>query len=305
MPNFSLWILFSVSAPFLWALGNVFDRALMSRFVKNEYALTFAGALMRFPVFLALWFFSDLYVPQFIPFIISVATGFFTITPVLFYLRALEKSEAKSVMLLYDATNPLFVLILSTLFIGERFNAHEGFAFILLLSAGIFSSIRFDRTLRFEKSIFWVVLASFLWAVSDILYKQLMPYFPSATALFGYVLLGGFLSGFLFFIFPKIRNSCRLNNFRWPFTAWILFFIANITAFAGFIFMIKAFELERVALTVVLMAIQPLFVFLFEIFFARFFTIFEKTDTSFANLLPKVIAFVIMIAGVWLLNLSF
>lgn len=297
-----LWLTYALLTPVFWAVNNVLDRMMMTRLMRNEYALTFLGALSRLPFFLIFFAMTGFYVPPLREFLLSLVAGFLVVFPIIFYLRALERDEATSMIIIYDATNPLFVLFLSAAFLAERLNLFEGLGFFILLLAGVLASIEFHGKFQVRRGAFWIILSALLWAPADVLLGYLVPKFPSVLSLLTWEFFGSFVAGFLFLLAPQFRRRCRLADFNWPMKWWVIYGIAAIIAYAGYFTFLKAFELERVSLTVVMTNIQPLLVFLFGLAAAAISPLFVKPDTSPRHLIPKGIAFLLVILGVYLLQ---
>lgn len=302
--SFWLWLTYALVTPMFWAVNNVLDRMMMTRLIRNEYTMTFIGAFTRLPFFLIFLVMTGWYVPPLWELLLALLSGILVILPVVFYYKALEKDEAVPMMILYDAMNPLFVLFLAIPFLGERLNVSEGIAFVSLLAAGVLGSLTFQgKKMHFRHGAPWIILAALLWAHADVLLGYLVPRFPSVLSLLTWEFIGSFLGGFLFLLVPSFRKRCQLQDFRWPVTWWITYGIATVIAYAGYYTFLKAFVLERVSLTTVISNVQPLFVFLFGLIAAYLSPrLFEKIDTNKRSLIPKTIAFVLVLIGVWLLQ---
>lgn len=302
--NFDLWLMYAFAAPAFWAVNNVLDRAFMVRLIKNEYAITVAAGFTRLPMFLFLWALTGWFIPEIKILFLALLVGFFNVVPVIFYLKSLREEETPSVIILYDATVPLVIFLLSFFFLGERLNSTEAFGFFLIIGAGLLSSVKFGGAgsgLKLRKaSMFWIILAGALWAPYDVALAWLLQYFPSAAALLAWLFLGGFLGSFVLLGFPRIRARCRLEDFRWGAQSWWFFALGTLVAFLGFWAFGKALTMERVTLTAVLSNIQPLFIFLFEIAACALSPIFQKSDSSFRSLAPKAAALMLLLVGVWL-----
>lgn len=304
--NFVLWLIFGLLTPFLWAFNNVFDKALVSRLTKNEYSLTFLSCMTRLPIFFLLWWLSGWNVPDKNLMMLAFAAGFLNILPIVFYYKALKKGETANVVLLYDALNPIFVLILGFSLLGERLSVFDGIGFAFLLLAGMLSSVRLGGKFILAAYAFWIAIAALLWAFPDILFEHLVSKFDSAISLLAWSLVGGFFAGFVLMAFPQFHKNCRLQDFKYSKTAWLIILIGTIIVFIGNFTFLKALELERVSLTVVLSNTQPLFVFALELILARLLFklgIFGQPDLSRKSLLPKIAAFVSVLAGIWFLQM--
>lgn len=299
--TFSLWLLFALAAPFLWSINNVVDRVFMTRLVKNEYAITFAAGMLRLVYFLILWPIAGYFIPDAKLTGIALLAGVLAIAGVIFYLKALEREETAPAILFFDAINPLLVLVLSMTFLQEKLTGTSGIGFFLLLIAGMISTIKLGAKLHFRRGILWMLVAILCWAPADILYGYLVPRFPDIVSLSAWTAFGSFLGSFLLLIPRKTRQACRLKNFTWPLSTWILFIWPAFLSYIAYYFYLKAIELGGVSLTTVVSNIQTLFIFLIELLIFALWRK-EKMDLSRASLIPKGLAFVLLIAGIWLLH---
>lgn len=301
---FFQWIFYSLLPPILWGATNVIDRYLCSRAIRNEYAMTFVASLIRLPLFLVFLGIAGWFFPAPLYFLLIFAAGFLLVFPFLFYFRALAREEAPRVMLLYYSASPLATFILATIFLGERFSRFDLLGALLLLFAAILSIIKFEKGFfRFRTAGLWVLVSSILWPISDILVKYVTPFFPSTLSLFAWIHFGAFLAGLFLLLWPEFFRNCKLQYIRWPLTSFLFYlfgvFIFNIGLFS----FLKALSIERVALTVVISAIQPLFVFLFDYIAQKFTAPLERLDLSLTSLTAKGVASIFILLGIWLFTL--
>lgn len=298
------WIFYSLLPPILWGATNVIDRFLCSRTIRNEYAMTFVACLLRLPVFLIFLGISGWFFPAWKYLLFVVIAGFLMVYPFLFYFRALSREETPRVMLLYYATSPIITFLLSMIFLGERFSGFDFLGSLLLLTAAVLSIVQFKKGFfRFRTAGLWVLVASIMWPVSDVIVKYLTPFFPTTLSLFAWFNLGGFAAGFFLMLWPEFSRNCKLQNIRWPLTSFLLYILGALLFNVGLFSFLKALSLERVALTIVITAVQPLFVFLFEYIVQRFTAPLERLDLSLASLTAKGAASVFILLGIWLFTL--
>ncbi|MFA6521860.1 MAG: DMT family transporter [Candidatus Gracilibacteria bacterium] len=300
----SQWIIFSLFAPFLWAVANLQDRWLCAKAVKNEYILTFIAAGLRLPVFIVWFAIAGWYLPSVTHLLMVLVAGILAIIPVIFYLRALKEEESSRVMLVYYSASPVITFILSTIFLGERFSSSNLTGAAFLLVAAIFSVIKFQKGfLQFRSAVLWVFISSILWPISDIIIKYLTPYFPSTLTLTAWMNVGEFCAIFSVFLFPQFARNFSLKSFKFSKKIWLVL-IANMFVFqTGLYLFLRAIALERVALIIVITAIQPLMLFIMELLVHKFLPQVGKVDVSVRSLLPKIVAICFFAVGVWFISI--
>lgn len=304
------WLVFALAAPLLWSINNITDRIFITKIVKNEYAITFAAGMLRIFYFLILLLTSGWFLPRTTPLLIALLAGFFSVIAIIFYFKALAREETVPAILVFDAANPCLVLLLSVLFLNEKFTIYSILGFILLLLASILSSIKLGEKIKFRSGIIFMLIAVVFWGVSDIMYKYIMPEFPSVSALLAWVMLGGFIGSFIMLIPFGSRKLFSVKDFNWGKNTWIIFTLVAFLSFFGYFFFFKAIEIGSVTLTTVVSNIQTLFIFILELilfYLSRFLPsrlrFFEKVDLSKNSLLPKVAAFICVVSGIFLLQI--
>lgn len=301
---FEQWITLSLISPLIWAFGNVWDRFLCVKGIKNEYALAVIYTVARLPVFLILWWISGWYVPSSLSvLLLALLSGAFVILPSIFYFKALKHADSSHVMLIYYSLSPLVTFVLSIVFLGDRFDIYDMAGSAFLLSAVIFSVVKFQRNfLVFNRGILWLLVGCLIWPISDVLVKYLTPSFPSVLTLATWEDLGGFLAIFVLFLFPEFIRNARPKNFKWSPTIWAIVIFNVILFQVGLFTFFKALSLEKVALVIIVTSMQPLMNFAFELVAQKIFPEFERMDLSWRSLLPKGLAFCLMVIGIIFFN---
>lgn len=125
------WILLAVSAYFILALVNLADKFILDKVLPSSKAYTFFIGILGLLVFvLAPWFLEW---PGAFLFILNILVGaIFPIALLLMY-NALKRGEASQVITLIGGLVPVFTLLLSMGFLGERFGYQQSVAILFLL----------------------------------------------------------------------------------------------------------------------------------------------------------------------------
>lgn len=297
---FSLWLFLSLLAPLLWAIGNIFDRILITGYFPKPFAFTLASGLARLPFVALLFAVSGFSVRAPSAILLALFSGILVAFAVFCYIKALEESDPSTAILFYDAIGPILVLCFSALLLGQYLNARQGWGFFFLFLAGLLSSFSFEGRIRFKRGVFWMLPGALLWSFSDIILAALTPQFASVFELIAWQFLGVTLGSLLYL--PKTR----LTDFRLPSAAWVIFAASVIPCFVGYGLFLKAIALGPVSLTVALSNIQPLYIFLFEAAASKIrfplTKIFHNLRLDTRTILPKAAAFGCVLVGVGFLQ---
>ncbi len=157
----------------LWTLINVFDKAMIERFIRHPLALTFILIVLDLPVGLILFAlnparFTGLELAQ-----TSLAMLFGVVANILYFV-ALKKDQVSRVIPLF-ALGPLFTAIAGYLFLDERFRplAYLGIGLVLVSAWTIQIRGSWTSPLR-SPALGIMVLTALLWAAEQIMLKPLL-----------------------------------------------------------------------------------------------------------------------------------
>ena len=125
------WVLFALLSAFLFAVANVVDKYILTKWVKNPaipvIVLSFVGLVVSLFVFLVhhsslLSVFNT---------ILALIAGVLFVAAVVLYFKAVSIEEISRVVpLVY--LSPLFILILGAILLGELFTPWKYFGIVLL-----------------------------------------------------------------------------------------------------------------------------------------------------------------------------
>lgn len=299
----SPWLLFALAAPFCWGIANVIDSVVRRRFVKNDYAMTWFLGISRLIFIVPLLFvigenpWSDSMNLGFM-----LLAGFFWLFPFIFYYKAMEFEETSRVVIFVQML-PLFSLIMAFFLIGERLNSMQILAFVFLLSGGLLASLkRIGGNVRISRALPLMMLASFIWALSDVLFKKHAEAFGTFGNAFFWYLVGGFLFSMVFFFTNKGRQFVHHHFANLSKRAWWLLGIDQIIGMTGSLSIAYALTLGKASLTVVLMGIQPLIAFGMTFLLRPFIPEIEPEDTATGVLVKKGLSLALIITGLFFLT---
>jgi drug/metabolite transporter (DMT)-like permease len=292
------WFFFALISPFLWAFTNVLDSAVRRNFIKNDYYMMWVSAFLRLPVILIIIAIYGLELPGFIPTIAMIFGGLLWTSMFIPYLRALNYEETSRVAL-FMQTIAIFTLLLGYLILGESLDPKQLIAFILILLGGTLAGVKqMQSKWHFSKAFWLILVASFFWSASDIIFKYFEADYASFINAFNLFLIGSFLTSIISLAIPSIRKEIKkVKTKEVPTKAWVIQVTSLIFAISGSMTFAYALTLGKVALTSVIIQTQPLFVLLIASTLAYIIPEIPKEDFSKKALLFKALSFATITFG--------
>jgi uncharacterized membrane protein len=171
----SMWLLFALSGPVLWAISVHFDKYLVERYFHNSnpavlLLFTSITGVLMLPV---IWAFAPqvLQLPVWSSLVIAVS-GFVFMAAFLPYLRALQDDEA-SVVAPFFQIAPVFGYVLGYLVLGERLTAVQTAGGALVVGGTLLLSHRGGSGRRMFKTRLVVLMVgcAFLLSLASLVFK--------------------------------------------------------------------------------------------------------------------------------------
>src|SRR3989338_5573604 len=298
------WFFIALGAPFLWAVVNIADNYLVSRFSRKEEERS-SGGLVLFSSLIGIFISFVIFI--FAPNVFSISTldkllllvsGILTVVWIVLYLFSLEIEETSSVVPWFLSV-PVFGYILGHFFLGETLTfqqfAGSGIIFIGL----ILISINFEpgkRNLK-RKHIFYMIFACLAIAISGVIFKYVTIGNNFWISSF-WEYLGIGISGLLIFLFiPHYRESFMHMNRTGGRTIFIVNTVSEFVSVTGNLLTNFALLLAPVAMVFLVSSFQPAFVLILAILGTKFFPHIVKENISSKALFQKTIAIILMIVG--------
>ncbi|KKU80570.1 MAG: Conserved hypothetical membrane protein, DUF6 family [Candidatus Peregrinibacteria bacterium GW2011_GWA2_47_7] len=299
----NVWLVFALLSPICWGFSNALDGAVRRHFVKNDYATTWFLGITRLPVLVVLaLFLKDFHVPGAIEVMGMLAAGFLWIFPFILYYRSIEFEETSLVVILLQLL-PIFSVLVAYTVLGETLTKLQLIAFMLLFIGGLCASVKsLQGRFHLSKALPLMLIASLLWATSDVIYKKYAPAFGDFWNSFFWYLVGGFVFAACFILFQKGRRIVVENFSRLSRRGWIIFSIDQLIGITGSLFMAYALNFGKVSLTVVIMGIQPLVAFAATFLLRPIINEIPAEDVGTSSLVKKTVALVFILAGLLLLQ---
>lgn len=297
-----MWLIVVIIAHFFNAVAFIIDKYLLTKSIPNPVAYSFYIGLLGLLGFILAPF--GLVWPGFWQFLLALASGATFILALFFFFLALKENEASRVVPFIGGLQPIFIFVLSFLFLAERLSSQELLAFILLIIGGVIISQEKSKQSFFSwQSLIFAFLAALIFAFSFVLAKYI---YLEQNFVSGFVWsrLGGGLMALVFLIFKSNRDKIFQPQKKASKGLKFLFLANQGFGALGFILLNYAIFLASVTLVNVLQGTQYAFLFLMVIFLSKKFPQILKEKLSSAIILKKIFAIFIISLGLVVLALE-
>lgn len=281
------WLLIAIVAYFISAITSVIDKSLLVRPIPDPLVYTFyIGFLSIFALglpylscfgslfFPASFVCSSLSWPGLLDFAIDIGVGLICLFSLLLLYSAFKKGEVSRVVPIIGGLTPVFILLFSFLFLGERLAIGQAFAFIFLVAGGIV--ISFDWNTEEgggrRKWFFRGWKMSFAAALTlAIFYVCAKVIYTRQEFIVGFVWsrMGSFLGSLLLLMFIKKRKAIWSATRNLGASAGSLLVFNKILAGVAFIFLNYAIYLGSAAMVNAAQGVQYVFLLGLTVFFAK------------------------------------
>lgn len=300
------WFLIALGAPFLWAIVNIADNYLVSRYSEREKERS-SGGLVLFSsligiiiALLILVFHGGVFSVSLLDKILLFITGGLTIVWIIFYLYALEIEDISAIVPLFLVA-PIFGYVLGYFILRETLTLYQIIGSIIILVGSVLVSIDFGgEKKRFKKRmVFYMVCACLAIAISGVIFKFVTIGAGGnfwVSSFWEYFGLGIF--GLILYIFvPKYRDEFMYMNRIGGKKIFIVNTISELMSVSGNLLLNFALLLAPVAMVFLVSSFQPAIVLLLTIIGTKFLPHIIKENISRRVIVPKIVAIIIMIIG--------
>lgn len=300
------WLVFALSAQFLYALVNHLDKYLLGKFFKDG-----VGAMMIFTAMVNAIFLPIILIlnPQILStpwdqVLLVTSIGGFYVIGALLYLYALRIEETTKISVLWQLSAPI-TYFLGIIFLGELLNFQQTLGAIIVLIGGLLTMIHIERgKFRIKKKVLTLMFSAvLLFSSSSIIFKVFAINFDFWSAVF-FEILGAMLTGIvLILVVPNYRRqflsaikkdslkvfSYNLPNEYMQMSATILFRYATMIA--------------PLALVQVTNSINAIFVFLIAVIIAKFLPRISEEKFNKVDIFQKVLGIIVVTIGIILIEI--
>lgn len=293
------WILLSISAAIIWALINVLDKFILTKWAKKSLIPVIIFGLVALITSLGIYFFIGFSSLSLSHLILAIGMGFiYTLFGSVFYYRAVQSDEVSRIVPLLNF-GPLFTLIFATIFLNEYFLPHIYLGIILLVFGAILISTRKRINFKFNKAFWFANISILAYSVEAVVIKYLIG-FTDFWTIFGYLEIGSFLGSIpIFFLISKdFKQMIRSYGFK-PIIAMTF---SETFSLIGLLLITIAYTTGSVTLVNALSSLQSFFVLLLMIILSLFFPYILKEEIKTKTILLKLVAIILMFVGVILIT---
>jgi transporter family protein len=293
-----LWVIYPIFATMLFAILNILDKFVLSKWVKNALVpVLVAGIIELLSVFLIFLFhgFSFLSLTNIAW---AFVAGIFYVVTLVSYYKAAQIEEISRVAPLYNIA-PLFTLILAAIFLGEIFSPFKYLGILLLISGAIMISLRSLKIIKLNNAFWLMLLAALSIGVGNVIIKYLLSYADFWT-IFGYERLGEIfaLLPIIYVSFPDLFATVKKYGMK---TVGLMSIGAAVNLI-GLLLVTIATSVGYVTLVSALSGVQPFFVLLFAIILSVFFPRILKEEVGKSVIAIKILAIILIFVGVLMIT---
>ncbi len=290
------WFFLSLLTALSDAAVSLADKFLLLRYVKTStLAVKLLGlfSLIAVGIVFTFWDHPELSLGAIWPFL----AGFFEISYIFFYLRAIEKNLVAYVIPMF-AFSPLFLLAISVVFFHEKIHLVPLLAVFLILFGLILLVLAKEGSLKIQKDRFFIfiLLSTFFYTLYSLfLDRGLMAL--SLLEIFFYSRAGVVVGAVLISLLTKSFHLAELKNRQSYF-----FGISEVLYLGSIYLFLESLEKGPAAYVVTVVNIQPLFVFALSYLLWRLSPKILQEDFAFVHTRLAIVSIGLIIAGSSLLS---
>lgn len=295
------WIFLAILAYALWAITNIIDKILVSKYVKDYFSLSLLCLLFG-SLFILIYsiIVSGLHPINPTILIIALLAGLARVLAYCFYYKSMSYEETSRVVILTQLA-PIFTLLLSAIFIQETLNGNGYLAFALLLSAGILSSLKFHQKNTWISFAFWdMILFAIFVSLSAVMMKYIFGLANFWQCMI-WIVIGEMLSTILISVLFK-KPLIKIFN-QTVSKGKFLVILNEILSSSALITYSLALTIGSVSLIGALSSANSIFVFILAIIISMFIPKIFKEELDKKTIIFKIFAIVLMGTGIYCLNL--
>ena len=288
-----LWIIFAVLAAFLFAVTNIIDKFLMSKWIDKPIIPMLILGLITVPAVLFIYFFHSFMQLSFFNLFLALLSGAFFGFSNLLYFKVIKMQDISVVIPLFYF-EPLVVMVIAFLFLGEAFTLFTYLGIFLLVSGAVLVSM--NSRIKFYSGKFLVLLfvSIVFYSVEAVMVKYLLEFADFWTIFsFGRIGMVLVLIPFYFIYSSDFKNLFEKQNRK----ILAVVSLSELLGMAGYFSFTVALSFGFVSLVSALVAVQPFFVLFFVILLNFFWPSVLRENTDMKTIALKFIAIFLMFCG--------
>ena len=172
------WVIFALLSRASWGVDNIIDKLLREKYLPDSLVLALIAGITSLLISFLIIVFNGLSWLGLQPVSVVVLAGLLQLPAAFAFYQAVSKEEISRVIPLFQFT-PVFVLVLSFLFLREVLTFNDYIAFIFILLGGFLISLKKAKFLfRLREAFWWMLLSSLIWAIQVVILKSLYVQYP-------------------------------------------------------------------------------------------------------------------------------
>lgn len=300
------WFLIALVGALFYASTNHIDKYLISKYLKGGEVgslVIFSSIFSIFALPIIFFIHPEVFSVTVVQGIALAASGMMIVLAILLYFYALRLDEATNVMPFHQ-TIPIFAFILGYFILGETITSTQAIASLVIVAGASVLSFEFgEGKIRFKNKVVLFMLGSaLLYASSSVVFKLVALeegfWLSTFWALVGKVILGGFFLVAIsiyrrqFFTVLK-ENKIRILALN-SINETLSIFADACVGFASL--------LAPVALVLLAVGFQPVFVLLIGVALTIFLPHISEESLSRKHLTQKILAIGVIVVGAYFLG---
>lgn len=293
------WFFFALLTGLIYAGVELFDKFVLDQEVSKASVSALVAKIPNFLIFAVIGLIqSDIVFSLSTFFIGFILALLYIISSYFYYVGISQEDVSRFIPTL--SVNSVFVVLISFIFLGEKFGLTEYGGMLLTVTGAVFISMdnpkRGIHIFQSRKALAVGFMAAFLWAVRDVILKLGTGSIDIFQLLFWIGISGLILtalsSGFLY---SRMENS-ELKGYKH------LMLIGSLTAI-GYLTFIKSLSLGPVSFASVVVKIDSALIFLGSLLVTKLHPEIIREKINRKVLIQKTFALLMIITGIVLIQL--
>lgn len=300
-----LWLYITISAYLLFALANIGDKFMVSKYQTKPIVYAFyVGAMGILSITLIPF---GVVIPSAVHLFWSLCGGLAFMAALYFMYQALHTGETTRAVTILGGTSPIFTFIFSSFFIPESLKITELLAFALLIAAIViisWPSKDHDHESKkiLKKQARYALYAGIFFAASYVLAKYAYAHQPFISGFF-WIRIGGLLTALAIYLWPKYQRYIKDDLKRPKKSKKASLLVAvQILGGVGVVGQSYALSLTSASLVNALQAIQYAFIFILTALLGKKYEVLKEKFTQ-AKIIRKIIAIILIGVGLYFITI--
>jgi bacterial/archaeal transporter family protein len=291
------WIVFAIAAQALFAVSNFIDKFLIDKRIKDPLLVTILAGLASLLLGLLIFLMRGFTLIETKQLVLLLISGILLELYLIPYLKALTMDDASTIVPLFQFV-PVFVLILSYIILGESLTGKQFLGSVFIIAGGfVIAAKKIDGGMfKLRPSLWFMVIASFLYAVTGVLFKWVVVAQDFWLTL-GYESIGMGIGAIILLLWPPYRMGFRRETKKLRLSTWGLLFVNETVYVLALLSLFYAILLGSVALVSVIGGVQPFFVLIYGLMLSIWFPSVIREDIQKNTVLIKALAILLIFIG--------